>query len=144
MRQIIIPALSIAWGLHSVVPSPPPPPTLDEIIEREAQINAVPSAVIRAIITVESSWDPDALSHKGAMGLMQVMPANAKYCGYTPKEMYQPEPNVICGTRIYAEEKKRFGNRKDALRAYNQGSPRAKTCKMCGAKYAKKVLKVVG
>lgn len=119
-------------------------PTIDEIISREAKINGVKEETIRAIITVESSWRPDVVSHKGAIGLMQVMPENARYCGYKPEEMKDPEKGIICGTRIYAEEKRRFGTRYDALRAYEQGSPRASRSKQNGAVYAKKVLNLIG
>jgi soluble lytic murein transglycosylase-like protein len=57
----------------------------------------VPPELIAALIDVESRWNPHALSNKGAMGLMQLMPATAKRFGaFQP---YDAEQNIAAGTR---------------------------------------------
>lgn len=57
----------------------------------------VPPELIAALIDVESRWNPHALSNKGAMGLMQLMPATAKRFGaFRP---YDAEQNIAAGTR---------------------------------------------
>jgi soluble lytic murein transglycosylase-like protein len=57
----------------------------------------VPPELIAALIDVESQWNPHALSNKGAMGLMQLMPATAKRFGaFQP---YDAEQNIAAGTR---------------------------------------------
>lgn len=57
----------------------------------------VPSELIAALIDVESRWNPRAVSNKGAMGLMQLMPATAKrYGAFDP---FNAEQNIAAGTR---------------------------------------------
>jgi soluble lytic murein transglycosylase-like protein len=117
------------------------PPPLDVIIEREAAINDLDASLIRAIIKVESDWKSDAVSHKNARGLMQVMPEHLKYFGFkSVDELHDDEKNIMAGTRLLREELDRFGNEVDALRAYNCGSPRVRRGSSCGIGYAKKVL----
>jgi soluble lytic murein transglycosylase-like protein len=117
------------------------PTPLDIIIEREAAINDLDASLIRAIIKVESDWKSDAVSHKNARGLMQVMPEHLKYFGLkSVDELHDDEKNIMAGTRLLREELDRFGNEVDALRAYNCGSPRVRRGSSCGSSYAKKVL----
>src|SRR6266851_2582747 len=57
----------------------------------------VPPELIAALIDVESRWNPNALSNKGAMGLMQLMPATARRFGaFQP---FDEEQNIAAGTR---------------------------------------------
>ena len=57
----------------------------------------VPAELIAALIDVESRWNPSAVSNKGAMGLMQLMPATARRFGaFDP---FNPEENIAAGTR---------------------------------------------
>jgi len=57
----------------------------------------VPPELIGALIDVESGWNPNAISNKGAMGLMQLMPATARRFGaFDP---FNPEENIAAGTR---------------------------------------------
>lgn len=57
----------------------------------------VPPELIAALIDVESRWDPNAVSSKGALGLMQLMPATARRFGaFRP---FDPEQNIAAGTR---------------------------------------------
>lgn len=91
-----------------------------DIIDRAAQRFRVPAALVRAVIHVESAFNPRAVSPKGAMGLMQLMPEVAKMRGV--KRPFDPGENIQGGTRHLAYLLERFqGNRKLALAAYNAG-----------------------
>jgi soluble lytic murein transglycosylase-like protein len=81
--------------------------------------------LVCATIKQESDWQHDARSHKGAIGLMQVMPMNAVLYGFTSKDLYDPIINVQCGTRYLSEAVKKFGLI-GGLVAYNAGPGRAK------------------
>lgn len=115
------------------------PLTVDAIIEREALINGIEPKLIRAIINVESAGNPLSVSHKGARGIMQVMPEHLDYFGYKQGDLFDVEKNIMAGTRLLKEELNRFGNEFDALRAYNCGRPKAKKNKRCGIHYVKLV-----
>lgn len=97
--------------------------------------------LIRAVIQVESNWNPNAVSTAGAIGLMQVMPANAIAFGYDPQQLYQPSINILLGVRILRDEINKFGIR-DGLAAYN-GGPSKRHIVQTQA-YASKVLGVAG
>jgi soluble lytic murein transglycosylase-like protein len=68
----------------------------DALILAAAEKHRVPAAFIKSIVAVESNFDCDALSPKGAVGLMQLMPATARKYGADPKD---PEQNIDAGTR---------------------------------------------
>lgn len=73
-----------------------------------------------ALVRVESGYNPRALSHKGAMGLMQLMPATADRLGVD--DPFDPEQNVRGGVREFARLVDRYrGNLQLALAAYNAG-----------------------
>jgi soluble lytic murein transglycosylase len=67
------------------------------IVRQYAAHYRVPSELIAAFIDVESRWNPRAVSAKGAMGLMQLMPATAKRFGAF--EPFDVEQNIAAGTR---------------------------------------------
>jgi soluble lytic murein transglycosylase-like protein len=67
------------------------------IVRQYAAHYRVPSELIAALIDVESRWNPRAVSAKGAMGLMQLMPATAKRFGAF--EPFDVEQNIAAGTR---------------------------------------------
>ena len=69
----------------------------DPIIERISARHGVPASLVRAIIQVESAYERRARSPKGAMGLMQLMPATARQ--YAVADPYDPESNIDAGTR---------------------------------------------
>jgi soluble lytic murein transglycosylase-like protein len=80
----------------------------------------VPAALVRAVIRQESAFDPQAKSRAGAIGLMQLMPANAAKLGFTEAELWEPAKNVLAGTRFLAVLLKHYdGDLISALVAYN-------------------------
>jgi len=89
------------------------------ILRKSRKYNLDPS-LVRAIITVESNWQPYAVSKKGAMGLMQLMPATAREIGI--RNPFDPEQNIEGGTRYLRTLLDMFNNDlRLALAAYNAG-----------------------
>ena len=91
----------------------------DRIIQQAASRFGVASSLIKAIIKTESDFDHRAVSHKGAKGLMQLMPETAG--AMDVKDPYNPEENIFGGTRYLSQLLARFKNLKMALAAYNAG-----------------------
>lgn len=69
----------------------------EQCVERYAAIYRVPPELIAAFIDVESGWNPRAVSNKGAMGLMQLMPSTARRFGAW--QPFEVEQNIAAGTR---------------------------------------------
>jgi soluble lytic murein transglycosylase-like protein len=90
------------------------------MIERVAGQHGVAAQLVRAVISVESCFDPHAVSSVGARGLMQLMPSTAKHFGIV--DLFNPEANLQAGVRYLAKLIKRYnGNLRLALAAYNAG-----------------------
>ncbi|MDR3793806.1 MAG: transglycosylase SLT domain-containing protein, partial [Terracidiphilus sp.] len=69
----------------------------ESCVRHYASRYGVPAELVAAFIDVESRWNPRAVSSKGALGLMQLMPATARRFGaYQP---FDPEQNIAAGTR---------------------------------------------
>jgi len=95
------------------------------IIFRAAQRHQVDPDLVQAIIMAESSFNPNAVSNRGAAGLMQLMPATAKALGV--KDVFNPEHNINGGVLYFKKMLKEFrGNVRLALAAYNAGSRKVK------------------
>ncbi|HTO47783.1 MAG TPA: lytic transglycosylase domain-containing protein [Burkholderiales bacterium] len=79
-------------------------------------------ALIHAVITAESNYNPNAVSDKGAVGLMQIMPDTARRYGVKDKEIKHPEKNIKAGAQYLADLIRMFdGDLKLALAGYNAG-----------------------
>jgi len=92
----------------------------DHIISRNASKYNIESAIIKAVITAESNWNPKAISQKGAIGLMQLMPSTAE--DLKVSNPFDPEENIEGGTKYLRHLLNRFnGNLDLALAAYNAG-----------------------
>ncbi len=92
----------------------------DDVIDFRAREQGIRPDLVRAVIQVESAFNPRARSSKGAMGLMQLMPATARYLGV--KDSLDPVDNLDGGTRYLRELLARYnGDVKRALAAYNAG-----------------------
>lgn len=90
------------------------------LIEAAARKYAVDPALVRAVIHAESGFNPKARSHKGAIGLMQLMPATARQLGVA--DASQPSNNIQAGVQYLAELLNRFnGDVTLAAAAYNAG-----------------------
>lgn len=92
----------------------------DPIIEDAAAESQIEADLLRAVIVVESGFDPKAVSPKGARGLMQLMPATAR--AYGARDASDPAQNVRAGARYLAELISRYESDLElALAAYNAG-----------------------
>jgi soluble lytic murein transglycosylase-like protein len=86
-------------------------------VSRETEVEP---ALIHAVISVESGYNPSARSRAGAVGLMQLMPGTAKRYGVTNR--LDPAQNIQGGARYLRDLKAKFGNNLDlVLAAYNAG-----------------------
>jgi len=101
-------------------PSREPSPYLRRLIEREARAKGLDPRLVESLIRVESDFDPQAVSSKGAVGLMQLMPETARLYGAT--DPWDVEQNVKAGTAYLRDLLYHFnGDVRKALAAYNAG-----------------------
>ncbi|HEY1966255.1 MAG TPA: lytic transglycosylase domain-containing protein [Acidobacteriaceae bacterium] len=107
-------------ALPSLCMAEKPSPQMTAFVKRYAAHYNVPQELISALIDVESRWNPRAVSPKGAIGLMQLMPATARHFGaFNP---YDPEQNIAAGTRYVTVLMHEFdGDLRLVVAAYNAG-----------------------
>lgn len=129
-------------------PQPPPqlangPDDLASMVGPIAQKYGIDPRLVQSMIQSESNWNPKAVSNKGARGLMQVMPQTAAGdLGISdPEKLYDPATNLDAGARYFKMMREKFGNDRDALRAYNAGPGNASMSKTLGGDYADTILK---
>jgi len=92
----------------------------DRIIKEAARRHGVDFSLLKAIIQAESSFNPQAVSKKGARGLMQIMPQN--YQALNIKDPFDPHQNIMGGTRYFRTLYDRYnGKLALTLSAYNAG-----------------------
>jgi len=98
---------------------PAQPASLTEMIDNAARKYGLPPAFVRAVVAAESGFHADAVSPKGAIGLMQLMPSTARELGADPKVV---EQNVDAGTRYLRDLLLKYDSHAyHALAAYNAG-----------------------
>lgn len=83
-----------------------------------ARRNGIPEDLFLRLVRQESGWNPNAVSHKGALGLAQLMPGTARALGVDPRN---PAQNLEGGARYLATQYRTFGSWRLALAAYNAG-----------------------
>lgn len=89
-------------------------------IEDVRDLHPVPAALVKAVITQESSWNPRAVSRAGALGLMQLLPTTAAKVGVAREELFDPAKNILAGVRLLAVLLRHYkGDVISALTAYN-------------------------
>ena len=92
----------------------------DQIITEAAERHGVSFSLLKAMIKIESDFNPRAISRAGAMGLMQIMPENIKRLKI--KDPFDPRENIMGGTRYLKQMIDRFNGKLSlALAAYNAG-----------------------
>ncbi len=96
------------------------PAHVDDMIAETAERHDVDPTILRALIKTESNFNPRAISHKGAMGLMQLMPATARQYGV--RNAFDPGQNLDGGVRHFKYLLALYeGNLHLSLAAYNAG-----------------------
>ncbi len=99
--------------------------TLDAIFQKAADTYHVDVNLLKSMAKAESEFHNNSTSHCGAKGIMQLMPATAKYLGV--KDPYDPEQNIMGGAKYISRLLKQYnGNVNLALAAYNAGSGNVK------------------
>jgi len=99
--------------------------------------------LIFAMIEVESSWRETVVSHKGAVGYMQLMPATAKeICGLETYELYEGAKNIGCGVKYLRHLIDKTGNITTAVQSYNAGYNRIVNQKIIPSETRQYVVKI--
>lgn len=111
-----------AAGLPGAAPPAPTPVDPKSLLRDAAQRTGMPpefGTLVQSVAKVESGFDPKAVSPKGAMGVMQLMPSTAKTLGADPKDTRQ---NIDAGARLLRDLLQKYdGDVVKALAAYNAG-----------------------
>jgi hypothetical protein len=98
------------------------PTNITDATQTAATKYDVPVSLVNAVLHTESKGNPNALSPKGAQGLMQLMPATAKKYGVT--DAFDPAQNIDAGTHLLSDLLKAYkGDTTKAIAAYNAGEP---------------------
>jgi len=124
---VLVPAFLAPGAAMAVTPAEGPAITkpasradLQDLVRRISAEQGVDPRLVHALVTVESGYQPSAVSPKGALGLTQLMPATAKRLHVT--KPFDPEQNVRAGVRELSRLIDRYaGDLPRALAAYNAG-----------------------
>jgi Transglycosylase SLT domain len=113
-------ASSTAHAAEASPSRPAPPARLEHIVDEAAQRHDLDPALVNAVISTESGWNPQAISNKGAMGLMQLIPGTAERFGVG--NPFDPAQNIDGGTAYLKALLDRYnGDLTKSLAAYNAG-----------------------
>lgn len=104
-------------------------PTVEPLIRQAASKHGIDPALVKAVIAAESGFNPQAVSPKGAIGLMQVIPDTGARYGVTgdarrtaAQKLADPKTNITTGVRYLSDLLRMFsGNLELVLAAYNAG-----------------------
>ena len=129
---ILIVIVSIGMGLcwtmmENYITNKTHPVKYEEIVSRYSEEYGVPMEIIYAVMSSESSFTSDAVSYKGAVGLMQLMPSTYEWlCTKTgddpnPSLLYEPNTNIKYGTYLLSYLYSRYGVWETVYAAYNAG-----------------------
>lgn len=101
---------------------------LATVISNESYKKGIAPSIVLGVIMVESRFRPKAVSNKGAMGLMQLMPSTGRYIAeqegiefFNRQQLYDPEINVRLGIAYLSELEEKYNSINHALGAYNYG-----------------------
>ena len=118
-----LPFFTLSWPALGTECDPLPEIELTPLIQQAAQHEGLDAALLRAVAQQESGFRSCAVSRKGAMGLMQLMPATAQELGV--HDPFDPAENLSSGARLLKQLLERFGGDTAlALGAYNAGPGR--------------------
>jgi soluble lytic murein transglycosylase-like protein len=122
VEEYVRPAAPPAQAAEPVAAPAAPPASPKQIVSNAAATHGLRPEFVRSIAAVESAYKIAAVSPKGAIGLMQLMPGTAKELGVNP---HVPEENADGGTRYLKELLLKYANHPDGVRlaiaAYNAG-----------------------
>lgn len=103
-------------------------------LKKYSSSNALDPFLVASLIRQESEFNPNAVSHANAVGLMQLLPKVGKGVAkqekikhFTPQALFTPEVNLRLGTRYFRSMVDKFGSFEYALAAYNAGADRVET-----------------
>ena len=105
------------WGMGSLAT---PPAAISTALQNASAQYGVPVSLLQSVAQSESSYNPSAVSSKGATGLMQIMPANYPSLGVT--NPLDPQQSANAGAQLLAQLYAQYGDWNTALIAYNEGS----------------------
>jgi soluble lytic murein transglycosylase-like protein len=112
------PTLRIERSPSAAVSPAAPPADLRRVVAEAAAGEGIDARLVEAVVRAESAWNPRAVSRKGAIGLMQLMPATAAELAVDP---WDAAANARGGVRYLRHLLDRFGRLEHALAAYNAG-----------------------
>ncbi|OKL45406.1 lytic transglycosylase domain-containing protein [Pseudovibrio exalbescens] len=154
-RAAVVPALAFALiasnpigylGGDYQAAAKPQEKKIEKLIKETAKKHGVPHELARAVVQVESSFNPKARGAAGEVGLMQIKPATARGMGYrgSTKALYNPETNLEWGMKYLAgAHKKAGGDLCGTILRYNAGHY-AKRMNKISARYCQKVQNILG
>jgi hypothetical protein len=96
-----------------------PPAAISNLVDRSARQHGVDPLLVHSVIQVESNYDSNAISPKGAEGLMQLMPGTSRMLGVS--NAFDPDENIEAGVRYLRYLQDLYKDERLALAAYNAG-----------------------